>query len=76
MNSPLALAGQIAPRSPWRVAEVKALPGFQLRVAFADGLTGLGDLSGVVHSQQAGVFAAPAAPSRFEQVRLDYGAVA
>jgi len=34
------------------------------------------DLSRLVHSPQAGVFAALADPSMFAQVRLDYGAVA
>jgi hypothetical protein len=75
-NSPSALAEEVAPRSPWRVTEVEALPGFRLRVAFADGLTGMVDLSHLVHSPQAGVFAALADPSLFAQVTLDYGAVA
>jgi hypothetical protein len=55
---------------------VNALPEFRLRVAFADGLTGLVDISGLVHSPQAGVFAKLADPALFAQVRLDYGAVA
>jgi hypothetical protein len=75
-NSPSALAEEIVPRSPWRVTKVEALPSFRLRVAFADGLTGMVDLSRLVHSPQAGVFAALADPSMFAQVRLDYGAVA
>jgi hypothetical protein len=74
-NSPIALSGEVAPRSPWRVTEVEALPGFRLRVAFADGLTGMVDMSRMVHSPRAGVFAALADPSQFAQVRLDYGAV-
>jgi hypothetical protein len=57
------------------VTEVEALPGFRLRVAFADGLTGMVDLSRMVRSPKAGVFAALADPSLFAQVRLDYGAV-
>lgn len=75
-NSPIALAEEIVPRSPWSVTLVEALPGFRLRVAFADGLTGIVDLSRLVHSPQAGVFAALADPSLFAQVRIDYGAVA
>jgi hypothetical protein len=67
---------EIAPRSPWRVSEVEALPGFRLRVAFADGLTGLVDMARLVHSPKAGVFAALADPSLFARVALDYGAVA
>jgi len=75
-DSPSALIDQIAPRSPWRVTVVEALPGFKLRVAFADGLTGMVDMSGLVHSPKAGVFAALADPFLFAQVKLDYGAVA
>jgi hypothetical protein len=75
-DSSTALAEEIAPRSPWRVTEVEALPGFRLRVAFADGLTGMVDMSGLVHSPKAGVFARLADPSLFAQVTLDYGAVA
>jgi hypothetical protein len=76
-NDPCAsLAEEIAPRSPWRVTAVEALPGFRLRVAFADGLTGMVDMSALVHSAGAGVFAALADPSLFSQVKLDYGAVA
>jgi hypothetical protein len=75
-NSPVAVAAEAVPRSPWRVTEVEALPGFRLRVAFADGLTGIVDLSAMIHSPNAGVFAALADPSRFAQVRLEYGAVA
>ncbi|MGD0294177.1 MAG: DUF2442 domain-containing protein [Terracidiphilus sp.] len=74
-NSPTALAEEITPRSPWRVTKVEVLPEFRLRVAFADGLTGIVDMSRLVHSPQAGVFAALANPSLFAQVRLDYGAV-
>jgi hypothetical protein len=70
------LTEEIVPRSPWRVTAVEALPGFRLRVAFADGLTGFVDMSRMVHSPKAGVFAALADPSLFAQVTLDYGAVA
>ena len=70
-----SLISEVAPRSPWRVTAVEALPGFRLRVAFADGLTGTVDLSRLVRSPKAGVFAALADPSLFAQVKLDYGAV-
>jgi hypothetical protein len=75
-NFPIELAAEIAPGSAWRVTEVEALPGFRLRVAFADGLTGTVDMSRMVHSPKAGVFAVLADPSLFAQVKLDYGAVA
>jgi hypothetical protein len=75
-NSPTDLAEEVTPRSPWRVTEVEALPGFRLRVVFADGLTGIVDISGLVHSPKAGVFAALIDPPLFAQVTLDHGAVA
>ena len=74
-NSSVALAADVPPASPWRVTEVKALPGLRLSVAFADGLTGTVDLSGLVHSPKAGVFRALADPALFAQVTLSYGAV-
>ena len=75
-NSPAALAEEIAPRSPWRVTAVEILPGFRLRVVFADGVSGFVDMSRLVHSPRAGVFAALGDPGAFAQVRLEYGAVA
>jgi hypothetical protein len=74
-NSSTAVAAEVAPRSPWRVTAVEALPGFRLQAEFADRLKGLVDLSGLVHSPKAGVFAALADPLLFAQVQLDYGAV-
>lgn len=65
----------ISPRSPWRATSVEALPGLRLKVVFIDGLTGTVDLSGMVHSPKAGVFAALADLAFFAQIRLKYGAV-
>lgn len=69
------VANKVVPRSPWRDTEVEALLDFRLRVAFADGVNGLVDLSQMVHSPKAGVFAALANPSLFAQVGLEFGAV-
>jgi hypothetical protein len=75
-NSSTALAADVVPRSPWRVTKVEALPGFRLWVAFADGLTGIVDMSAMVHSPNAGVFAPLADASLFAKVTLECGAVA
>lgn len=75
-NLPIDLTAEVAPRSPWRVTKVEVLQGFRLQVSFADGLSGTVDMSGLVHSPRAGVFAALADPSLFAQVKLEYGAVA
>src|ERR1700735_2986888 len=60
---------------PWRVVHVEALADFRLHVTFLDGLAGIVDLSRLVHSPDAGVFAALADPARFAEVGLAYGAV-
>ena len=65
----------VVPRAPYRVAEVTALPGWKLRVRHNDGVEGTVDLSGLVHSPRAGVFAALRDVTLFEQVFLDLGAV-
>jgi hypothetical protein len=74
-NAIQTIANEVTPRSPWRVTAVEALPDFRLRVAFADGVHGVVDLSQVVHSPRAGVFAALPDPSLFAQVGLELGAV-
>jgi hypothetical protein len=74
-NSPIGLVEEISPRSPWRVTKVEALPEFRLRVAFADGSTGMVDMAGLLHSPKAGVFAALLDTSLFNQVTIEHGAV-
>jgi hypothetical protein len=68
-------AVEVAPQFPWRITTVEALAGLRLRVSFADGPSGLVNISRLVHSPQDGVFAALADPTQFALVRLDYGAV-
>jgi Protein of unknown function (DUF2442) len=69
------LAPPIRSRMPWRVLEAEALPGFRLRVRFVDGLQGTVDLSHLVRSSTAGVFAKLADPELFSRVYVEYGAV-
>ena len=71
-NRPAAL---IAPRSPWRVASVAALPRFRLQVSFLDGTEGIVDMSARVRSADAGVFSPLADPARFAEVFVNYGVV-
>jgi len=60
---------------PWRVVRVEALADLRLHVTFLDGMTGIVDLSRLIHSRDAGVFAALADPAHFAQVHLEHGAV-
>jgi hypothetical protein len=60
---------------PWRVVAVDALPDFRLHVRFVDGTEGTVDLTALIGSPGAGVFAALTDPSLFNQVFVEHGAV-
>ena len=61
--------------TPWRVAIVRPLDRWRLRVRFNDGLEGEVDMAREVHAPGAGVFAELADPTRFAAVYVDFGAV-
>ena len=65
----------VRPTAPWRVAQAEPLAGFRLRVRFNDGLEGEVDLSALVHSENAGVFAALRDESVFRKARVVLGLV-
>ena len=65
----------LTPTVPWRLTGVEALSGYRLKVRFQDGLEGLVDLSALVLSENAGVFAALRDETVFRRVFLEYGAV-
>ena len=60
---------------PWRVVSVEALRGYRLRVRFLDGLEGVVDMSGLVASPNAGVFAALADSEAFNRAFVALGVV-
>ena len=66
---------RVTPSVPWRLKEVMALSGCRLKVCFQDGLEGIVDMSALVLSEDAGVFAALRDEKVFRQVFLEYGAV-
>lgn len=70
-NSSLGITTSI----PWRVVKVRVLSEYRLLVGFADGTTGEVDLSRLIMSDQAGVFAVLRDPTLFAKVYIDYGAV-
>ncbi|MCL2655966.1 MAG: DUF2442 domain-containing protein [Betaproteobacteria bacterium] len=74
-DSPLAVTPPIQPRMPWRVVAVETLPEFRLHVRFMDGTEGTANLTILIHSPVAGVFAALADPTLFAQARVEHGAV-
>jgi hypothetical protein len=55
------------PLMPWRAVLVEALPNLKLRVRFVDGTEGAVDLTALVNSPDAGVFAILADPSVFNE---------
>jgi hypothetical protein len=61
--------------APWRVTRVEAVAPFRLNVTFVDGISGIVDMTELVHSPEAGVFAALADPNVFSQAFVLYGAV-
>ena len=60
---------------PWRVTDVHVLPDFRLQVVFQDGLSGFVDMSRLIASAGAGVFAALAERDLFAQAHVEHGAV-
>ena len=65
----------VIPRASWRVIEVHTLPDYRLVVKFMDGTTGEVDLSHLVMSDSADIFAQLRDPVLFAQAYVEYGAV-
>lgn len=65
----------IRPTAPWRVQEVTVLPDDCLFVRFVDGLTGIVNLSALIASPNAGVFARLRDRTLFAQAHVEMGAV-
>ena len=74
-NQPAGIVPPVVPSAPWRVVAASTEPGYRLRVRFVDGLEGTVNMSGLVHSPKAGVFAALADEALFRQAYLERGAV-
>lgn len=74
-DPPVAITPPIQPRMPWRVVAVDVLPGWRLHVRFVDGTEGTVELTALIHSPGAGVFAGLADAERFAQVTVSHGAV-
>ena len=60
---------------PDDVAAITVLDGFRLHVRFNDGVEGHVDMSALIHSPHAGVFAQLADRALFSQAYIQYGAV-
>jgi hypothetical protein len=65
----------IKPASPWRVATVRAMPGWMLYVRFNDGSDGTVNMAPLIQLKSAGVFAALSDAVEFSRAAVVYGAV-
>jgi len=74
-NLPVAVTPAVSPWAKWRVVAVEVLPAYRLRVRFVDGVEGVVDMDGLVHSVGAGVFAALVDPDVFGRAAVEYRAV-
>ena len=63
----------ITAAAPWRMRAVSALPDYRLSVTCNDGTSGIVDMSQLVTSHDAGVFAALADENVFGQARIELG---
>jgi len=70
-----ALNPPIIATAPDDVRDVIPLPAYRLAVRFHDGVAGIVDMSALVKSPNAGVFAALSDPLRFTEAYVQYGAV-
>jgi hypothetical protein len=60
---------------PWKVIEVRPLPGHRVAVRFADGSRGEVDVSKIIFGPTPEVFERLRDPTRFGEVGIDHGAV-
>ena len=71
----LGIIPPIVATQPNDVETVEVIGPFHVKVTFFDGLSGIVDMTELVHSTDAGVFAALADPYVFSQAFVLYGAV-
>lgn len=61
--------------APWRVRAVSVLPGYRLTVTCNDGTSGVIDMSRLVTSKKAGIYAVLKDELIFNQVGVELGAL-
>src|SRR3989338_8551374 len=70
------IAVGITAAAPWRVSAVNVLPDYQLSITCNDGTNGIVDMSALVNSPVAGIYAALKDAQLFQQVSIELGAIA
>lgn len=66
----------VTPAAPWRIRAVNVLPGYRLSITCNDGTSGIVDMSVLVNSPNAGIYAALESTELFQQVSIEHGALA
>ncbi|HUX89980.1 MAG TPA: DUF2442 domain-containing protein [Gallionellaceae bacterium] len=61
--------------APWRVRAVNVLPGYRLSITCNDGTSGIVDMSALVNSPEAGMYAELKDAQLFLQVNIELGAL-
>jgi len=67
------LSSGITAAAPWRIRSVTVLPDYCLSVTCNDGTAGTADMSQLIFSEQAGIFASLKDEQLFNQVRIELG---
>lgn len=68
-------AAGVTAAAPWRVRAVNVQPGYRLSVTCNDGTSGLVDMSRLIASEKAGIYAVLKDESVFSQVSVELGAL-
>ncbi|OGS96684.1 MAG: hypothetical protein A3H31_07985 [Gallionellales bacterium RIFCSPLOWO2_02_FULL_57_47] len=61
--------------APWRVRAVSVQPSYRLSITCTDGTSGIVDMSALVKSSNAGIFAALQDVQLFQQISIELGAL-
>jgi len=61
--------------APWRVRAVSVQPGYRLSITCNDGTSGIVDMSALVNSPVAGIYAALKDAQLFQKVSIELGAL-
>lgn len=69
-------AAGVTPAAPWRVRAVNVQPGYRLSVTCNDGTSGIVDMSRLVASERAGVYAVLKDETVFNKVSIELGVLA
>lgn len=59
----------------WRISAVNVLPGYRLSITCNDGTSGIVDMSALVNSPDAGIYAELKDQALFQQVNIELGAL-